>query len=106
MRRSKALCDDEILELPDCVSLTEKGGCTRLNISRCLGAKCTFMNHSGDIGSSDAWKRRLTNLSEEEQLKISRKYYGGAEAHEQGICLCAGHKGRGRERLYRKAAEP
>ncbi|MBQ7783249.1 MAG: hypothetical protein IJ368_04695 [Oscillospiraceae bacterium] len=33
--------------------------------------------------ANDRWKQRLSNLPEEEQVKISRKYYGGSMPWKQ-----------------------
>lgn len=66
-------------ELPDCCSLTEKGGCKLLNISRCTGRSCQFA-HSTDDEKRAAmnWRKRLCALSSEEQQRIAKKYYGGS----------------------------
>ncbi|MBQ8826132.1 MAG: hypothetical protein IJ007_03445 [Oscillospiraceae bacterium] len=69
----------DMLDLPDCSSLNEKGGCKLLNISRCTGQSCQFA-HSTDDEKRAAlnWRKRLCALSDEEQMRISKKYYGGA----------------------------
>lgn len=69
--------DEEMLSLPDCRFLTEKGGCERLNISRCTGDKCTFLCREADRVDMSSWSSRLSLLSEDEQIKIAKKYYGG-----------------------------
>lgn len=77
MRKHTPIGDEELLSLPDCRFLNEKGGCERLSFSRCAGEKCTFYSpeaHSSDLSSR---RSRLSRLSEEEQLRIAKKYYGG-----------------------------
>lgn len=68
----------EFFELPDCAALTENGGCSKLDTPHCLGRNCTFLNQSEETEAFDAWKRRLTALPEEQQHRISKKYYGGS----------------------------
>lgn len=85
MRVIKPLGNEELLRLPDCASLTEKGGCTRLNIPRCMGEGCSFMSigRADEKTNGDLWRRRLTGLPEEQQIRISKKYYGGAMPWKQ-----------------------
>ncbi len=78
MRKCQALSGKDMLDMPDCVSLTEKGGCTRLSIVQCIGEKCSFACSDNDTEAKNRWQERLCLLPEEEQIKISRKYYGGA----------------------------
>ena len=69
----------DMQEFPDCSSLNEKGGCKLLNISRCRGADCHFAHSTEDERKAAvSWRKRLSALSDEEQLRISKKYYGGA----------------------------
>lgn len=64
--------------LPDCMALTENGGCSLLKNNQCSGAGCCFVHTAEDnISAAAHWKKRLLSLSDEEQTKISKKYYGG-----------------------------
>ncbi|WP_432649149.1 hypothetical protein [Huintestinicola sp.] len=76
MRKHTPMGDDELLSLPDCRFLNEKGGCERLSFSRCVGEKCTFLSPEAHSADLSGWKSRLSLLSEEEQLRIAKKYYG------------------------------
>lgn len=70
---------DNMLILPDCSALNEKGGCTLLNIKRCKGYSCRFVHSTEDEKRAAlSWSRRLSSLSTEEQQKISKKYYNGS----------------------------
>lgn len=77
MRKHTPIGDEEMLSLPDCRFLNEKGGCERLSFSRCAGEKCTFLSPRTRSSDMSSWKSRLSLLSEEEQMKIAKKYYGG-----------------------------
>lgn len=75
----KTAVKTDMLTLPDCSSLDEKGACTLLNTGYCTGTGCPFAHTSDDEKrAAENWRRRLNALSEEEQLRISKKYYGGA----------------------------
>jgi hypothetical protein len=84
MRKHTPVGDEEMLNLPDCRFLTEKGGCEKLNISRCSGDKCTFLSLEDDKADMSGWKLRLSLLSEDEQMKIAKKYYGGKRPWKSG----------------------
>lgn len=64
--------------------LTRKGTCGRLNISHCAGEKCKFLNREANHTDINVWSSRLSLLSEEEQMKIARKYYGGKRPWKDG----------------------
>ena len=71
------------LSLPECSLLTEKGGCELMGLKRCTGKECKFAKTIGTQKvSEDLWRKRMLSLSEEEQNKISRKYYGGSRPWE------------------------
>lgn len=74
---AEVIPDNTILRMPDCDALTEKGGCTRLNVTVCIGEKCSFCTSAGRLSSSEISSRRLSSLPEDEQKRISKKYYGG-----------------------------
>lgn len=70
---------DDLLDLPDCSSLTEKGGCSLLNINHCTGQGCRFIHTTEDEKRAVThWRNRLLALSNDEQTKIAKKYYGGS----------------------------
>jgi len=64
----------EIKKLPDCAGLLENGSCRWLQISVCIGEKCTFNKR---VKSQDRAEARLCSLDEETQERIANKYYGG-----------------------------
>ncbi|HBT63901.1 MAG TPA: hypothetical protein DEB10_04465 [Ruminococcaceae bacterium] len=67
-----------LLSLPDCVSLSEKGGCIFLRISKCRGKGCSFMKSRNELKEGQTrCMHRIANLSLDEQMRISRMYYGG-----------------------------
>ena len=84
MRNRTPVGDEEMLSLPDCRFLTEKGTCGRLNISHCAGEKCKFLNREASHTDINMWSSRLSLRSEEEQMKIARKYYGGKRPWKDG----------------------
>lgn len=84
MRKRTPVGDEEMLSLPDCRFLTENGTCGRLNISHCTGEKCKFLNREANHADINVWSSRLSLLSEEEQMKIARKYYGGKRPWKDG----------------------
>lgn len=84
MRKRTPIGDEEMLSLPDCRFLNEKGGCERLSIPRCTGGKCSFLYTASDSADMSGWRARLSLLSEEEQVRIARKYYGGKRPWKEG----------------------
>ncbi len=78
------ITDQTLLSLPDCASLTEKGGCTKLKTDRCLGIKCSFFTASKNSFDTNSWKKRLSSLPEDAQNKISKKYYNGSRPWKGG----------------------
>jgi hypothetical protein len=69
-----------MLDLPDCVALSEKGECGWLNISHCKGSSCSFKQTKEENKSSlQRWKLRLSSLDKAQQKSIAAKYYGGTE---------------------------
>ena len=68
-----------MLELPNCVSLSEYGRCGRLNILKCLGRNCPFKRNSQEEkDSQERWHQQLLSLSKSTQLETAKKYYGGS----------------------------
>ncbi|MCI7767632.1 MAG: hypothetical protein MSJ26_06610 [Oscillospiraceae bacterium] len=84
MRKHTPIGDEELLNLPDCRFLNEKGGCGRLSIPRCRGGSCSFFSAASDSADLSSWRARLSLLSEEEQVRIARKYYGGKRPWKDG----------------------
>ena len=64
----------EINKLPDCAGLLENGRCRWLQISACVGEKCTYNKR---VKSQEMAEARLCSLDEETQTRIANKYYGG-----------------------------
>jgi len=64
----------EIKERPYCAGLLENGSCRWLQISACIGEKCTYNRRVKSQAMADA---RLCSLDEETQERIANKYYGG-----------------------------
>ena len=70
--------DITMLDLPDCISLSERGGCGLLNISKCQGKGCTFKKNRLDSQNAQSrWMIRLSSLDIDDQIRISRLYYDG-----------------------------
>jgi len=68
-----------LLELPDCISLTDLGKCKRLNIPICQGQNCPFkMTTEELIESKKLSFRIISDLDESLQSHISMKYYNGS----------------------------
>ena len=66
------------LNFPDCVYLSEHCRCSILCVDGCAGEKCSFRQSGREKKQSrDKWYQELNTLSEEEQRKIARSYYGG-----------------------------
>ena len=67
-----------LLSLPDCISLSENGGCSLLKLKICQGINCPFMRSKNELKNiTRYWEARLSSLDEEKQERISRMYYGG-----------------------------
>ncbi len=65
--------------LPECRSRNENGGCELLNVTVCKGSSCSFAGSGEDEEAAlIRWRNRLVSLSDAEQTKISKKYYGGS----------------------------
>jgi len=74
LKKQTAAEEDNTVRLPECRFLNENGGCDRLSRPKCIGESCTALSASQN---TESWKKRLSALSEEEQKKIAKKYYGG-----------------------------
>jgi len=68
----------DLLDLPNCISLSETGQCLLLNISFCQGDTCSFkLTQEEQDAAAFKVKKRLSSLDEKTQKKIARKYYNG-----------------------------
>lgn len=68
----------ELIDCPDCASLTENGKCMSLRVFRCEGNNCVFFNtKEQQKASMKQVYRWLASLDEATQKKISEKYYNG-----------------------------
>lgn len=83
MNRSKYTPDPDmtnykLLELPECVFLSERCRCAILNVKICMGEKCTFRKTAYDIEKSEKiCREHLNTLDMTIQNKIADNYYGG-----------------------------
>ena len=67
-----------LLDLPNCVGLSEAGKCFWLNITSCQGSSCSFQKTNEDKSNSMIQvQNRLSELDEKTQEHISQKYYSG-----------------------------
>ncbi len=65
--------------LPDCVFLSPRGTCSKLDVKACMGQSCAFVQTPQEWEKSQQKQRlRLKGLDEQLQKKIARKYYGGS----------------------------
>ncbi|MEA4847540.1 MAG: hypothetical protein VB106_09950 [Clostridiaceae bacterium] len=68
----------ELLNLPDCAGLSEKGKCMWLNIDVCKGDKCECKCSVKDYRLSQLKAlQRLASLGDLQQAHIADKYYSG-----------------------------
>lgn len=68
----------KMLDMPDCIALSDTGNCKWLRISKCQGTKCSFKKSEQDmLKSLQQWKIRLASLEISEQTRIAKKYYSG-----------------------------
>ncbi|MHC1719244.1 MAG: hypothetical protein AB9844_00870 [Clostridiaceae bacterium] len=68
----------DMVDLPDCIALSDKGDCRWLNTSRCIGKSCSFKQTKEENWRSlQKWKIRLSSLENAEQKRIAAKYYDG-----------------------------
>ncbi|MDD3193517.1 MAG: hypothetical protein PHE47_06660 [Oscillospiraceae bacterium] len=68
----------KLLQMPDCIYLTERCQCGILRVKECVGKDCPFCQSK--IKNEEArmlWRRRLGRIEEEKQEKIAAAYYGG-----------------------------
>lgn len=68
----------KMLDMPDCIYLTERCRCGILNVKECLRDQCTFLQSRRKREESQLqWRSRLNRMGEEQQAKIAAVYYGG-----------------------------
>ncbi|MCD8220560.1 MAG: hypothetical protein LUC50_09725 [Ruminococcus sp.] len=62
----------------ECIWLADDKICELMKSCRCVGSDCTFRKTVAQEKQSDAaWRLRMISLSDEQQCKIAKKYYGG-----------------------------
>jgi len=67
-----------LLELPDCVALSEYEKCNRLTLLICNKCGCPFKKtREEDLASIQRAYQRLASLNDSTQNRIAQKYYGG-----------------------------
>ena len=65
-------------ETVECIWLLDDSVCELMKSSRCRGENCTFRRTAVQSQQANAvWQARMASLSEEQQSKIAKKYYGG-----------------------------
>lgn len=68
----------EVLDLPDCVHLTDNFKCDVLKVNECIGKKCSFfLSQKEKSQSDDVWKKKMNELSESKQKDIAITYFNG-----------------------------
>ena len=78
MSHRRLPADTSWQELPDCIYLTERLGCSRLALSGCKGAGCTFCQSREEQDTSRRQAEAcLASLDEALQQRIAAKYYCG-----------------------------
>ena len=71
--------DRKLLELPDCIHLSEYGKCSILSVASCRGGKCSFNQSAAAAQTSrEHWKQHLRSMDAKRQKKIAHKYFGDA----------------------------
>lgn len=62
----------------ECIWLAEGSICELMKSCRCRGAECSFRRTAAqDRKATAAWQSRISSLSDEQQRRIAKKYYGG-----------------------------
>lgn len=68
----------DLLNMPDCNSLSDSGKCKRLNVTMCYGENCPFKRSSEEeVDSKERSYRRILSLDRTKQLHIAKKYFSG-----------------------------
>lgn len=75
----------ESFEPKNCRGYTGDGKCCLLNVALCQKERCPFFNTQAEC---DKAERRLSELTDEQQKHIAKKYYGGKKPwlKESGVC--------------------
>lgn len=73
----------------NCFASTEfKSGCRVLSVDRCMGNDCPFRKSREQLyAERERTYERLSSLSDEEQTRISEKYFGGRMPWEKKVKL-------------------
>ena len=67
-----------LLNLPDCVFLTEQGRCRILRVPECTGETCSFCRSRACAEDANRrWKTRMNVLDDARQARIAAAYFGG-----------------------------
>lgn len=85
-----------LVELPDCIGLTENGVCSRFRATFCQGNSCPHKRTTAE--EADAVSKameRLSSLDDQTQTKIARKYYGGKRVWNDKAALLIRPPGKG-----------
>lgn len=68
----------EMLGIPDCVGLSERGKCMWMNVNVCKSEGCAFKRSVSDYKLSQLNTfQRLAGLCSIQQTHISKRYYQG-----------------------------
>lgn len=74
-----------LLNLPDCVFLTEQGRCRILRVPECAGETCSFCRSRAYAEDANRrWKTRMNVLDDARQARIAAAYFGGKMPWKEG----------------------
>ena len=74
-----------LLNLPDCVFLTEQGRCRILRVPECTGETCSFCRSRACAEDANRrWKTRMNVLDDARQARIAAAYFGGKMPWKEG----------------------
>ena len=74
-----------LLNLPDCVFLTEQGRCRILRVPECAGETCSFCRSRACAEDANRrWKTRMNLLDDARQARIAAAYFGGKMPWKEG----------------------
>ena len=78
------------LYLPACVYFTENCGCESLRVTECMGVRCAFLQTVQMRQEAQAkWLCTLNAFSDEKQVWIALRYFGGKmpwKQQKEGAC--------------------
>ena len=74
-----------LLNLPDCVFLTEQGRCRILRVPECAGDTCSFCRSRACAEDANRrWTTRMNVLDDARQARIAAAYFGGKMPWKEG----------------------